>query len=86
MHSDEPKMASNSDHIEGTGSDDVDDSLKHVQSRIDFVDITQKNPYLEPNFIGTYVATAFGWLAASGGFTLPATSLAYIDADLGESN
>lgn len=49
----------------------------------DTVEITQEAPYRNINFLGTYAATALGTIASYGGYVMPATSLALINADLG---
>ena len=65
----------------------TDHPLQNIQSNaesnIDVVEITQGNPYFEPNFIGTYLAVCLGALSSYGGFVMPATSLALINADIG---
>jgi len=52
-------------------------------SQIDVADITQKHPYFEPNFIGTYIAICLGALSSYAGFVMPATSLSLTNADIG---
>lgn len=50
---------------------------------VDVINVTQQSPYLEKNFIGTYLAISLGGLSAYGGFVMPATSLALINEDIG---
>lgn len=54
-----------------------------LANEFDIIRVTQKSPYLEKNFIGTYIAISLGGLSAYGGFVMPATSLALINADIG---
>jgi len=58
-------------------------NLAYVETNMDVVALTEKNPYFERNFIGSYLAVCLGALSSYGGFVLPATSLALINADIG---
>lgn len=85
MTQDGEKAFNASDEIEGAPARDTGHPLEPVPSRIDVLEVTQASPYREPNFIGTYLAICLGALSAYGGFVMPATSLALIDADIGMS-
>ena len=63
-----------------------DKPLDPVESNVDVLHITQKRPYRDVNFIGTYLAVCLGALASYGGFVMPATSLLLINEDIGEVN
>ena len=54
-----------------------------VHDEADVLEVTHERPYGEMNFWGTYVAVGLGALACYGGFVMPATSLALIEADIG---
>ncbi|KAH0831572.1 hypothetical protein AYO21_01776 [Fonsecaea monophora] len=58
-------------------------SIDDLAKPEDIMIITTENPYGEINFIGTYCAIALSLMGAYGGWTMPATSLSYINADLG---
>ncbi|OAL44211.1 TRI12-domain-containing protein [Pyrenochaeta sp. DS3sAY3a] len=51
----------------------------------DVVEITDRTPYKDLNFMGTYLACALATTASYGGYVMPATSLALINADIGPS-
>lgn len=59
--------------------------LTHVHTNIDVIETTTANPYLELNFIGTYLAIAFAAAGAFSGFSMPATSLSIINEQIGTS-
>ena len=78
--------------METNGSEHVADTLseksdpgQRVHADVDVLQVTKKRPYLEINFIGTYLAVCLGALACYGGFVMPATSLALINEDIGKS-
>lgn len=60
--------------------------LDQVNTNIDVVNLSTKSPYLEVNFIGTYIAIILGAVCSYGGFVMPITSLAFINADIGMLN
>ena len=60
-----------------------DNSLNPTKSNVDKLIVTKERPYKEINFIGTYAAVCLGALACYGGFVMPATSLALIEAEIG---
>ena len=62
-----------------------DNRIKPTASNVDKLEITKERPYGEINFIGTYIAVCLGALACYGGFVMPATSLALIEEDIGDS-
>lgn len=62
-----------------------DNRTKPTASNVDKLEITKERPYREINFIGTYIAVCLGALACYGGFVMPATSLALIEEDIGNS-
>jgi MFS family permease len=64
------------EHIEG---------LDRTHTNKDVIHTTQESPYRELNFIGTYLAILLGCNAAFAGFSMPITSLALIEAELGVS-
>jgi MFS family permease len=70
------KIASRPDHLE---------DLEKTHTNIDVVHVTQKLPYREVNFIGTYVAILLACDACFAGFIMPITSLQLIEEDLGVS-
>lgn len=57
--------------------------LDRTTSTVDVAEITTKNHYTEINYIGTYVAIILGVVASYGGYVMPVTSLAFINADIG---
>jgi len=78
-------MALEIDNTAPTTNEMAKEKRGPVDSTIDVVDITQANPYFEPNFIGTYFAVCLGALSSYGGFVMPATSLELINQDIGMS-
>ena len=54
-----------------------------VHDEADVLEVTHGGPYGEINFWGTYAAVGLGACACYGGFVMPATSLALIEADIG---
>ena len=86
-HSPDEKMGN--EHIEhhNKGSyPDHSDAMARVHTNIDVIETTTESPYKEANFIGTYVAIALGTCGAFAGFVMPVTSLALINADIGQSH
>ncbi|KAI1615921.1 siderophore iron transporter [Exophiala viscosa] len=76
------------DHVDQIDLVDVanpGNNLAYVETNMDVVALTKKNPYFERNFIGSYLAVCLGALSSYGGFVLLATSLALINADIGPS-
>ncbi|KAK4936010.1 hypothetical protein LTR10_023057 [Elasticomyces elasticus] len=75
------------DNIEVAGESHVTHAAKlaSTESDMDVVVLTQKNPYFEFNFIGTYVAICLGTMSSYGGFVMPATSLALINETIAVS-
>lgn len=57
--------------------------LGTTHNNIDVIHVSHERPYSETNFIGTYIAICLGALACYGGFVMPATSLAQINAAIG---
>lgn len=70
-------------HSHGPRPDHLEE-IEKVHTNIDVIHATTENPYLEPNFIGTYIAIALATCAAFAGFVMPVTALALINADVGE--
>lgn len=72
------------DNIEKTGAASPSgmEHLEHVET-IDVLHVTQRSPYRDPKFIGTYLAVCLGALSSYGSFVMPATSLLLINADIG---
>lgn len=77
----------NTSHVDHIDHEKPHDEQGHSSSalanEVDILNITQKSPYLERNFTGTYLAICLGGFSAYGGFVMPATSLALIDEDIG---
>lgn len=71
------------DQADNTDSTEKGRRLDYVETDTDIIAVTQKSPYFERNFIGTYAAVCLGALSCYGGFVLPATSLALINEDIG---
>jgi len=73
------------DSIEKTGvvSPVKTEHIEHVET-IDVLHVTQRSPYRDPKFIGTYLAVCLGALSSYGSFVMPATSLLLINADIGK--
>ena len=69
-------------HVADTELDTT--QLGHTTSAVDVAEITTENPYTEINFIGTYAAIILGAVASYGGYVMPVTSLAFINADIGQ--
>jgi len=65
--------------------DSLGSELAPAASEDDVLEITTKSPYGEVNFIGTYAALVLSATVAYGGWIMPATSLQYINADIGKS-
>lgn len=83
VHKSEPS-AMEHEHINRVNTSDTA-NLGYTSTDIDVVRITQKSPYLERNFIGTYAAVCINCGAGYAGFVLPATSLSLINAQIGTS-
>jgi MFS family permease len=66
---------------------DVDhlENLEKTHTTKDVIVTTQKPPYGEINFIGTYLAALLAANAVFAGFLMPVTSLTLIEAELGFS-
>lgn len=76
-------MAKNIEEGDSRHADIEVTQLDRETGAADVAEITTKNPYFEINFIGTYVAILMGVIASYGGFVMPATSLAFINDDIG---
>lgn len=71
-------MGSSKPHVtQNTSAHGKEDTIEDV------VEITHGTPYRDINFLGTYLACALGAVASYGGYVMPATSLALINADIG---
>lgn len=73
-----------SHHDEKVMPDHLED-LERTHTKIDVIHVTQKLPYGEINFIGTYMACLLACCASFAGFIMPITSLQLIERDLGVS-
>lgn len=73
-------MAEKATH--GVGSVTHSENLDRTHTEIDVVHTTQKNPYHELNFIGTYAAALLSCCGTFVGFLMPVTSLQLIEAVL----
>jgi hypothetical protein len=74
---------SHNDEADNTDPAEKGRRLDYVATDTNVIAVTQKSPYFERNFIGTYAAVCLGTLSCYGGFVLPATSLALINEDIG---
>lgn len=72
------------DHNQGGRLPEHLEEMNRVHADIDVIETTTQSPYKEPNFIGTYIAIAFATCGAFAGFVMPITSIALINAEIGE--
>lgn len=62
---------------------DHNPDMERTRTNIDVIETTTANPYKELNFIGTYIAIAFGCAAAFASYIMPVTAITTINAIIG---
>lgn len=69
---------------QGTASSEPS-PINGINTTTDVVTLSTKSPYMEVNFIGTYIACVLSTVCCYAGLIMPITSLAFIDIDIGMS-